>query len=129
MGFLQKIFGSQPRHRLCGYWCETEVRLSRKIATPMGGKVSIVQVCVDIDYDIRDDVVHILRVQMATSGSGIMGSEQAMNMAAPRRGEAWYDRGTIPAAALTNIVADELRANGSRLEQRIRASAQRDAAG
>jgi hypothetical protein len=76
--------------RVEAYWCESAIKLPKKIQTPSGGSVTVVSVCVDIEYLVKDGEIELQRVQLAQSGGRIVGSDLPLNVSATRRGEAWY---------------------------------------
>jgi len=96
-----------------GFWCESLVKLDRPIRTPLGGRVTILRVCVDIDYSVQGKQIVPHKVQMANKLGG--GPLATCNVAAARRGEAWSApcQGHDPQMAL--VVANDLAMSHSRL--------------
>ncbi len=65
-GFLKRLFSNDTAGHLevNAYWCETTIKLSNKIQTPLGSRVGVVKVCVDIQYSIDDDQITIRKVTL-----------------------------------------------------------------
>ena len=100
-----------------GYWCESDVTLPTKVRTPLGGNVTIITVCVDIYYVVENDNIAVRGVQLSRAGAGLMGSGSASNVAAKRRGEAWYATNICPESTLKEAVASDLACERSRLRR------------
>lgn len=50
---------------LRGFWLDTEIKLGSKFKTPGGSQVTVLRVCVDIDYRREGFAIQILNVRMA----------------------------------------------------------------
>jgi len=101
------------RGRVECFWLETTVKLGRPIRTPMGSRVSVLTVCVDIDYAIRSGVVKVERVSLARGGllSGI-----SINVASTN-GEAFLLSSISPAASLINAAESDIAMPDSSLRR------------
>lgn len=88
-GFFARLFGSGSKvlSRYVGHWCETPIKFSNKIQTPLGSKVTKVRTCVDIWYSASSDRIVVERVQMSRSGGSL--ASNRLNVAT-MRGEAFY---------------------------------------
>jgi len=119
LGFLKRLFTNDSTRRLVSeaYWCETVIKLSTKVQTPLGSNVSVVRVCVDIYYSIEGDRILLQRVKMASNGGGIMGSSASINIASDRTGEAWFTSHLCPEQYLVEAVENDLSSKGSRLRK------------
>ena len=118
-GLLKALFGRSPSKALIveAYWCESAIKLPTKVRTPLGGSVSVITVCVDIHYVVDQDRIDVRRIQLSRGGGGIMGSNSPMNVAAARRGEAWYATSICPESALMEAVQRDLATEGARLRR------------
>jgi hypothetical protein len=127
-GLLKRLFGNGSRDRLVldGFWCDTPIKLPTKAQTPMGSRVSVVNVCVDIQYSIEGDNIVLHRVQLARGGGRIAGSSTAVNVASERTGEAWSTSQICPESYLVEAVQQDLSWEESRL-RRIMIGKWRDA--
>lgn len=113
LGFLKRFLASvsQPRLVVRGYWCDTLVRLPVKIRTPLGGTVSVLRVCVDVYYHIvSGQEIVVDRVRLSRSVSD-------WNVAADRRGEAWYAPSLSPEWCLEEAVRKDLSRKDARLRK------------
>src|SRR5262249_27923324 len=93
--------------RVTGHWCASSINLPAKVPTPLGGTVSVVKVCVDIDYRVAGGEVAILAVRLT----------RGMNVASERTGEAWSASALCSESYLLAAVQDELSLRGSRLRE------------
>jgi hypothetical protein len=100
-----------------GYWCESEIKLPTKVRTPLGGNITLVTVCVDIRYSVENGNIAVRGVQFSRSGSSLMGSSSALNVAAARRGEAWHATYICPESTLKAAVENDLACEKSRLSR------------
>jgi hypothetical protein len=127
LGFLKAIFGRAGSSglRVEAYWCESPITLPRRVKTPLGGSVSVVTVCVDIDYAVENGCIIMRRVELSRGG-GMMGSSTSLNVAASNRGEAWYATRICPDSTLLQAVQADLGFEDSRL-RRIMIGKWRDA--
>jgi len=107
------------------YWCKTAIKLPTKLQTPLGGNVTMITVCVDIHFVVEGDNIALRRVQLSGAG-GIMGSGSPVNVAARRRGEAWYATGICPESTLKEVVESDLASEKSPL-RRMMLAKRRDA--
>jgi hypothetical protein len=117
--WLKSLFSRPSADTLLveGYWCESEITLPTKVRTPLGGKVAVITVCVDIHYDVEGDTISVRRVQLSRAGATVMGSGSATNVAAQRRGEAWYATNICPESTLKEAVGSDLAFEKSRLRR------------
>lgn len=100
-----------------GYWCASKITLPTKVRTPLGGNVTIITACVDIHYVVEDNNIAVRRVKLSRTGGGVMGSGSAVNVAAQRRGEAWYARDICPEFTLKKAVESDLASKKSHLRR------------
>ena len=85
--FLRNLFGgASGRLRIDGYWCETSIKFSNKITTPLGSKVSVVNTCVDISHSVQDDQITIHDAWLS-GGTSLMGSSQKVQCDRYARGK------------------------------------------
>lgn len=117
--FLKRIFAGIDENslRVEAYWCSNVIKLPSKIETPTGSKVTLITVCVDVNYRLNGPSIEVLRVQLSRSGGLIMGSHEPINVAASRTGEAWFAYGVCPESCLRQVVLDELQMEGSSLRR------------
>jgi hypothetical protein len=107
-----------------GFWCETLLKLSNKVQTPLGSKVSVLRVCVDIYYSVKDTDIILKRVQLSRSSR--IGNSLITNVASDRTGEAWQASCICPVSYLVKVVQKDLSIDNSRL-RRIMLAKWRDA--
>ena len=105
--------------RYKAWFCESRVKLSSKVSTPMGSKLTVVMPTVDIDFTVIDARVILRHVRMSRSGGNIMGSSQAVNAHSPYTGEAWYEANLCKEALLIDAVERELTKNVHGLRSRL----------
>jgi hypothetical protein len=119
LGILKKLFASGSNDRLMieGYWCVSTVKLPRKVKTPLGSCISVVQVCVDIDFSVQDDNVVVHRVWLSHLGGTISGSSISMNVAAARVGEGWLTSNICTESLLVESVYKDLKRSDSQLQK------------
>jgi hypothetical protein len=101
-----------PPSNICvleGFWCNTAIKLSSPVQTPLGSRVTLIKVCVDIKFSIDKDIIlHVVELSQP-KGGGLA----SCNMSSVRRGEAWRALGTNLAAesllqkAVRGDLADE----------------------
>ncbi len=99
------------------YWCETPVKLSRKLKTPLGSSISVINVCLDIQYNVDQGQIVLQRVQLSRGGGRIGGSNSAINVASDRTGEAWFESNIGNDSELAEVVTKDLSASDSRLRK------------
>lgn len=81
LGFLSRLFRSEPKTLVFAeHWCDTPIKLSRRIRSPLGSQITAVKVQVDIRYRVVGNDIALRGVQL-TPGQ--------MNVAASATGEAW----------------------------------------
>jgi hypothetical protein len=116
-GFLRRLFGGGGKSHLSidAFWCESPVKLPDKVKTPLGSSVTVVNVCVDIEYSIQEEEVVLRRVRMSPGG-GQCGN-MSVNVAGTRTGEAWYAAYICPESHLVEAVQKDLSADDSRLRK------------
>jgi len=116
---LKSIFGRSSLKPLVveAYWCEASIKLPSKVKTPLGGSVTVITACVDIQYIVEEDRITVQRVHLSRGGGGIMGSNSSVNVAASRRGEAWYATSICSESMLLDAVQRDLEVDGSRLRR------------
>jgi hypothetical protein len=100
-----------------GYWCVSTVKLPAKVKTPLGSSISVIQVCVDIDYSVQEGDVTLHRVWLSRSGGTISGSSISMNVAAARIGEGWLASNICDESLLVQAVDKDLKRNDSQLRK------------
>lgn len=117
--YLKSIFTSTSDEWCCveGYWCESNLRLHDKVETPLGSRVTIVNVCVDVYFNLEGEDVSIGKVQMSRVGGTISGSTKAINVASTRTGEAWFSSYMCSERQLIEIVKRDLDAKNSNLRK------------
>ena len=118
-GLLKALFGRSSAKPVVveAYWCEHSIKLPTKVKTPLGGSVAVITACVDIQYIVVHDRITVQRVHLTRKAGGIMGSRSPVNVAASRRGEAWYAKRICPDSTLLDAVQRDLDADGSRLRR------------
>ena len=116
-GLLKRLFGSASGNRLvvAAFWCDTSIKLPNKVNTPLGSKISVVYVCVDIRYSIKGENIVLHRVQLSRGGTSIIGSNLANHVASVRLGEAWHTSQVCPDSYLIKAVQQDLRLKDSSL--------------
>jgi len=97
-----------------GYWCDTPIKFDNAIKTPGGSKVTVVTVCVDIDYHVEGE--HIILHGVRLSGGSTVGG-LVINMASQRTGEAWRAKRIAPDSCLLEAVQKDLSLTDSRLRR------------
>jgi len=115
-GLLKRWFGGGTL-RVDAYWCGASIKLPNKIKTPGGSNISVVTVCVDVDYAINNGQITVKDVRLSRGGGRITGSRTPLNIAAERTGEAWYASSFSPKSLLLQVVRDELALEDSGLRK------------
>jgi hypothetical protein len=117
LGLFTFLFGRSDLKPLVveGYWCDSTIRLPRKIKTPSGGSVTVVTVCVDVRYIIREGIISVLGVRLGRGGP-IMGSSLVVNVSGVR-GEAFYTPSIRDESLLVDAVQRDLALSGSSLRR------------
>jgi hypothetical protein len=87
LGFLKTLF-SGFTSTVDAYWLETAIRLPKKVRTPSGGNVTIVNVCVDVTYILDGSEIIITSAELSRSGGFL--SPREVNVSSQRTGEIWY---------------------------------------
>lgn len=86
------------------------------MTTPLGGRVSVLTVCVDICYSVQDGVIVLHGAELAQpTGTGLEG----VNMASRRRGEAFRAHRVHPEEELFRVVRTDLCFTPSRLGRQM----------
>jgi len=98
-----------------GFWCNTPVKLPNKITTPLGSKVTVVTMCVDVEYTMRERKIVVLKVRLALKNKGASG--QPRNMSAERVGESFFAYSITPHSILLSLVDQELGREGSNMRR------------
>jgi hypothetical protein len=106
-GFFSRLFGGSSAATCCyvGHWCETPIKFSNKVETPLGSKVTKVKVCVDIWYSVKDGQIVVERVRLSKGGSSLGG--KSVNVAT-MRGEAFCVARICDEAFLKQAVENDL---------------------
>ncbi len=119
LGLLKRLFSGRGSNQLVvdAYWCESSVRLPAKVRTPGGSNISVVNVCVDIQYSIDHGNIILQRVQLSRGGGRISGSSTSINVASNRTGEAWFASNICHESQLVDAVQKDLSAKDSRLRR------------
>jgi hypothetical protein len=114
--FINRLFTNQTKQlEVEGFWCNTSIKLPFKFRTPLGGNVTIVNICTDIQYIIDSGEINIKNVKMSSSSS--IGNKSAINIASTRTGEAWYVSNLRPKYLLFDVIEKELKSKKSRLRK------------
>ena len=104
-----------PPPNICtirGYWCNSAVRLAKPLRTPLGSRITILTVCVDVHYSVQGGEIVLHGVELTRSaGNGL----EACNVASPRTGEAFRAIRVYPESELIKAVQDDLSAVPSHL--------------
>ena len=88
-----------------GYWCQSPIRLARPVTTPLGGRVSVLTVCVNIRYSVQNGVIVLHGAELTQpKGTGLEG----VNMLSQRRGEAFRATRVYPEEELLRVVRTDL---------------------
>jgi hypothetical protein len=91
-----------------GFWLDTSIKLSKKIETPLRSKVSIININVDVQYEMRDRQIIVKQVRLSR-GTIFSASGHRINASSPRTGEAWLAATLpIPEAVLRKVVEQEI---------------------
>jgi hypothetical protein len=116
-GFLRNLFGGSGKNHLSinAFWCESQVRLPNKVKTPLGSSITVVTICVDIEYSIQEEKIILRRVRMSRGGGEI--GKMSFNVASTRTGEAWYASYICPKSYLVEAVQKDLSEDDSRLRK------------
>ncbi|MDA8745481.1 hypothetical protein N9N28_12680 [Rubripirellula amarantea] len=116
-GFLKTLL-SDTAGSVDAYWLETAIRLPRKVRTPSGGNVTIVNACVDVTYAVNGKEITITGASLSRSG-GFLGPRE-INVSAQRTGEAWYAT-SLPVSngSLREAAQNDLKNPKSRLRRII----------
>lgn len=95
------------------YWSDTPIRCDNKITTPAGSKVTVLKVCLDISFSIKNREVSIGDVELSNGGC-IIGSRVLVNMSSERTGEAWHARAFHPREVLKEVALADLKIDDGR---------------
>lgn len=95
-----------------GYWCNSAVRLAKPLKTPLGSRITILTVCVDVHYSVQGGEIFLHGVEPTKSEEAGL---QACNVASPRTGEAFRAIRVYPESELVKAVQDDLSAVPSHL--------------
>jgi hypothetical protein len=106
IGFFARLFGGAASCCYVGHWCDTPVKFSNQIETPLGSKVTKVTVCVDIWYSVDNDQIIIERTRLSKRGSSL--ADRAINVATTR-GEAFYANSICDEPFLRQAVENDLK--------------------
>jgi hypothetical protein len=111
------VFGRKPGKTLVveAFWCESPIKLPTKVQTPLGRRVTVINVCVDVHFSFEDGNVVLQRVALSRGGGRISGSSLPINVSSQRTGEAWYASSIAPESALIEAVKRDLSVDESRL--------------
>lgn len=52
-----------------GYWLEPQIKLGKAIKTPMGSNVTLLEVCVDVDYKRSGTAIELVKIRLAKNGA------------------------------------------------------------
>lgn len=88
------------------WWCGTSIKLPKPIRTPLGSRVTLVKVCVDVCYEVQDGDIILHGVSLARPKEN--DSFNDANVAAERTGEAWIAVGLFDDSELLEVVRREL---------------------
>lgn len=116
LGFLKRLFVRRRDLKesplsIKAFLCETPVKLPEKVRTPLGGNVSVVNVWVDIEYNIDGGAIVLQNVCLSRV-SGL-----SMNVSSVRTGEGWLASAICPASHLAEAVRKDLSTSNSRLKR------------
>jgi hypothetical protein len=116
---LKRLFASGSSNQLDvdAYWCESSVKLPGKVQTPGGSNITVVNVCIDIQYSIERGNIKVQRVQLSRGGGHIFGSSTSINVASERTGEAWFASSICSESQLAEAVTKDLSADDSQLRK------------
>lgn len=110
---LRKLFGGfrsgQATLLVSGWWCDTPIKMPYRVPTPLGGRVSVITVCVDIRYRLDAGSIVLVAVSLCRSVPA--------NVASQRRGECWFTRRLCAESCLAAVVTNDLAAKESRLRR------------
>ena len=109
-GLLKHFFSREPSATASccfrNYWCRRGLKLPTAVRTPLGSRVRVLDVCVDIWYRVCGSDIQITRVRLAQEG-GLLG-RMRINVAASRLGEAWMASSICRPERLKHVVSAEL---------------------
>jgi len=94
---------------LRGYWADTELITDNRIRTPLGSRVTVFKVALDIHYEINKETIVVHEVYLAR------GDPNAWNMDAVRTGEGFHADNFEPRSALAAVVQRDLQADEPQL--------------
>jgi hypothetical protein len=89
------------------YWCSNSIKLPKKAKTPLGSSVTLITVCLDIEYSIKAGQITVCRARLAKNAPGLIPNQPA-NMSATRTGEQFYATDFTPESALIEVAEKEL---------------------
>jgi hypothetical protein len=96
---------------------DTPIKLPSKVETPLGSKVSVVTLCVDVQYEMLEKQIVVKQVRLSR-GTEFGGTGQKVNVCAERVGEAWYASSLpISQADLMKTVQNEITPAGANLRR------------
>ena len=104
-----------PKSHTCyleHFWCDSTIKLPSPVETPLGGRVTLIRVCVDVEFSLeREIIVHHVKL-CEPEGGGL----DRCNVASARIGEAWRaSRRICSESQLRAVVDDELADRRGRL--------------
>lgn len=117
-GFLKSLGSSTcPPLWITSFGLDTSIKLPSKIETPSGSKVTVINVFVDVQYEMRDRQIIIKRVQLAR-GRLFEAAGKMINVCSNRTGEVWFAR-TLPIseAVLRSAIEQEIAPSDSNLRR------------
>jgi len=114
---LRRLLGGNAEKPLTveAYWCDSPIKLADKVETPAGSHISVVRVCVDIEYSVLRGNISLRGMKLSGGGSGIFGSDTSVNVASHRTGEAWFASRICSTSELEAAVRRDLSVTNSNL--------------
>lgn len=122
-GFLKTLMSPAAKPLwIEAFHLDTPIKLPSKITTPLGSKVTVITVCVDIRYAMRDREIVVHKVRLSR-GRVFEMSGQLVNVKAERLGEVWH-ASTLPVSEslLRQAVEQEIAIKGSNLRRMMTGS-------
>ncbi len=108
-GFLRSLISPVGKPLwITGFRLDTPVKLSKKVKTPGGSNLSVINIYVDVRYEMRDRQILIRQVRLS-SGTVFQASGNRVNASSPRTGETWFESpSSIPEEVLRKAVEEEV---------------------
>lgn len=116
-GFLKSLVSPAGKPLwIDAFHLDTPIKLPTRIQSPGGSKVTVITVCVDVRYEMRDKQIVIKQVRLSR-GKLFEAAGKNVNVAS-RSGEVWFARELpITEAVLRKAVEEEISPRDSNLRR------------